>query len=628
MDPAHEATEKIIKRLEKRIQAEYEQAVAEVQAKLDDYLRRFEKKDELKRRAVEKGQITKEEYEKWRIGQIAVGKRWEKMKQELAEDYHRANEIAKQLVRDTAPEVFAENFNYGTYEVEVLSQIDTSFTLYNKKAIERILKDNPELLPPPGKKVSELIAAGLDIRWNKQLIQSIIMQAILQGESISEIARRLAEAVGDSNFKAAIRNARTGMTGAQNAARVEAYKRAQELGIDMQQEWVATLDMRTRHSHRMMDGERIEVGGMFSNGCRYPGDPDGPAGETFNCFVGDMGVATDSEIQRSYKHEYKGELVTIETAGGIKFTCTPNHPILTPRGWISANLFNEGDDICVTFIGDSHSSGRNPHINHGFTRFDTIHEFMNESGGKRTCALGVNFHGDIATSDVEIVTLKGLLRKDRNTGEFEHKNELGLKNTDKSRFGKSVFMQHLGSIFRTSFSHICSINKSLPFLRGCLRHTKVHRFGSVSGSNVCITKYTIDNLPATTMIRSKLLDGLSGKVFVDNVISVNKISGSAHVYNLQTENGYYFVNSIIPNSGGTYNGNMGIIAKNCRCTLIGQLKGFEIDTRKYRTDPDFGGMSYEEWKKAKPKYNSITLPEEKAEAIKWSYIGKYRSYAK
>lgn len=32
-----------------------------------------------------------------------------------------------------------------------------------------------------------------------------------------------------------------------------------------------------------MDGERVEVGGTFSNGCRYPGDPSAPYAETMNC---------------------------------------------------------------------------------------------------------------------------------------------------------------------------------------------------------------------------------------------------------------------------------------------------------------------------------------------------------
>ena len=55
------------------------------------------------------------------------------------------------------------------------------------------------------------------------------------------------------------------------------------MGIELEQEWLATLDGRTRHSHRQMDGQHVKVGEVFSNGCKYPGDPDGPGREIWNC---------------------------------------------------------------------------------------------------------------------------------------------------------------------------------------------------------------------------------------------------------------------------------------------------------------------------------------------------------
>nr|DAK83485.1 MAG TPA: minor capsid protein [Caudoviricetes sp.] len=46
---------------------------------------------------------------------------------------------------------------------------------------------------------------------------------------------------------------------------------------------MATLDSRTRDSHRQLDGEAAGDDGRFSNGPRYPGDPTGPASEVWNC---------------------------------------------------------------------------------------------------------------------------------------------------------------------------------------------------------------------------------------------------------------------------------------------------------------------------------------------------------
>lgn len=282
-DQGYEETEAILSVIERRIRKEYKKAVDETEEKLNDYLRRFALKDEKWQQWVAEGKKTEAEYKQWRTGQIMLGKRWKEMRDTLAQDYHNANEIAKSIVSGYMPEVYALNHNYATYQVEHDAMVDTSYTLYDRQTVERLMRDDPELLPPPGKKTSQRIAAGLDIRWNRQQIQSVMMQAVLQGESIPKIATRLAEEVGDKNYGAAIRNARTMTTGAQNAGRVDSYRRAQDMGIELSQTWVATLDARTRHSHRQLDGETVEVGKKFSNGCRFPGDPQANPAEVYNC---------------------------------------------------------------------------------------------------------------------------------------------------------------------------------------------------------------------------------------------------------------------------------------------------------------------------------------------------------
>lgn len=282
-DTGHEETEKIIAIMARRLRREYKRASEEVEAKLKDYMRRYDAKDEIWRQWVKEGKETQEDYIKWRTGQILISKRWEEMRDTLAQDYHNVNEIAKSIVNGYMPEVYALNHNYGTYQVEHEALVNTSYTLYSRETVERMMREDPEMLPPPGKKVSKRIAAGLDVRWNRQQIQSVMTQAVLQGESIPKIAHRLAKTVGDRNYGAAVRNARTMATGAQNAGRVDSYKRAEDMGIELEQAWVATFDMRTRHSHRVINGESIKVGGVFSNGCRYPGDPEGPPNEIYNC---------------------------------------------------------------------------------------------------------------------------------------------------------------------------------------------------------------------------------------------------------------------------------------------------------------------------------------------------------
>ena len=284
-DKGHELTDKKLKELENKLKEHYKQASDEVKKKLDDYLKAFKAKD-AKHLADLQKDFTKENYEeyiRWRQGQVLISERWEEMRQSLAEDYHNANMIAKSIIKGYMPDIYALNHNYGTYDVEHKGLVDTSYTLYDRQTVERLMRDDPDMLPPPGRKVSKRIAEGKDILWNKGQIQSAMWQSVTQGESMEKIAHRLARTVGDKDMAAAIRNARTMTTGAECAGRVDSYKRAESMGIDLQQEWMSTLDNRTRHSHRAMHGERIPVDGTFSNGCRFPGDPHGPAEEVYNC---------------------------------------------------------------------------------------------------------------------------------------------------------------------------------------------------------------------------------------------------------------------------------------------------------------------------------------------------------
>lgn len=281
-DLGHKETDEALGKLERRIKKVYVQAYEETEAKLQDYLSRFATKDKIKQEQLRAGKITQDEYNYWRKGQVMIGKRWQEMADSLAADYTNANRLAMSMVGDSLPGVYALNHDYGTFQVEKESMVDTSYTLYDRSTVERLIRDNPNLLPKAKVNVPK------DLRWNKQHVNNAVLQGILQGESNDKIASRL-QTVTSMNHAAAIRNARTMTTGAENAGRTDSYKRAAEMGIELEQEWLATLDGRTRDSHRALDGERIPLAkdkwhpAKFSNGCRYPGDPEGPPWEVYNC---------------------------------------------------------------------------------------------------------------------------------------------------------------------------------------------------------------------------------------------------------------------------------------------------------------------------------------------------------
>ena len=269
-------TDKELQKIEARLAKEYDDARKDVERKIKEHLEQFAELDKEYAEMVDSGKMKKKTYQRWRNSAMVRTDAWEDLRDVLASDLSHTNEIAMGIINDHAIDCYAMNMNYGTYEIENGLHINTSFSMYDHRTVENLMKDDPQVIP----------RAGLDIEkdklWNRQKLTSALTQGILTGDSIPDIAKRLGE-VADMNETAAVRNARTYTTAAENKGRVDSYERAQSMGIDLEQEWMATLDLRTRTSHRKLDGERVKIGAKFSNDCRYPGDPDGKPWEIYNC---------------------------------------------------------------------------------------------------------------------------------------------------------------------------------------------------------------------------------------------------------------------------------------------------------------------------------------------------------
>ena len=266
--------------MEKEIDAVYKQAYREARETADSFMKQFRAMDMKKRQEVKDGELDKSEYERWRRTQIFQGNRYHQMADTLAADMTHSKEIAMSVVNGYTPEVYAINHNYGTYEVEKGAKINTQYTLYDRQTVERIMRDNPDLIPKPKVNIPK------DELWNKKHINSAVMQGIMQGESIDKISQRLAATVTDMSHNSAIRSARTMTTSAENGGRVDSYKRAEKMGIEMVQVWMATLDGRTRHEHRQLDGQKRKVGEAFEvDGMKidFPGDPKAEPQLVYNC---------------------------------------------------------------------------------------------------------------------------------------------------------------------------------------------------------------------------------------------------------------------------------------------------------------------------------------------------------
>ena len=350
-DKAHRLTDEKLEEIEKRLSAIYSRAEKEIKKTIDDYFAKFAKRDEKQKARLEAGEITEQEYKQWRLAQMGRGECFKALQSRVAERYTEANETAVRYVNDATPGIYSLNRNYSAYTIEKVAG-NVGFDLWDEQTVRRLIVENPEVMPyyPPEKALNR----GIDLAYGKRQISACVTSSILQGKSIPGIAKDLQTRMSDMNKSSAVRTARTAVTGAQNAGRMDSYVAAEKMGIKLKKCWLATLDGRTRHSHAMLDGEQIDNEKKFSNGCMFPGDPNGAPEETYNCrctlIAAVEGVDTSNAQRRvrnteTGKNELVSDMTYQEWAGWKKKT------VFTP-----ANSTEEAQKYADRFVSTYKSS--------------------------------------------------------------------------------------------------------------------------------------------------------------------------------------------------------------------------------------------------------------------------------
>lgn len=314
-DYAHKMTDVQLAKLEQRIAKLYKEAADELTDTVKAYFEQFEKRDAAMKEKLDAGEITEQQYKQWRLAQMGRGKRFTALRDKMAERYTDANATAVAYVNDATPGIYSLNRNYSAYKIEQVSD-KADFTLWDEQTVKRLIVEQPDLMPyyPP----KRALQRGIDLKYGKQQITGSVTSSILQGKSIQKIANDLQQRMQDMNRTSAIRTARTAVTGAQNAGRLDTYRAAQNMGIKLKKQWLATLDNRTRHAHAMLDGQTVDIDKPFKiDGYElmYPGDSSAPGYLVYNCRctqIADVDGEDTSSGGRRAKDPETGESVLVE----------------------------------------------------------------------------------------------------------------------------------------------------------------------------------------------------------------------------------------------------------------------------------------------------------------------------
>ena len=134
-----------------------------------------------------------------------------------------------------------------------------------------------------------------------------------------------------------------------------------------------------------------------------------------NCLVPGGTVLAEGVMAHSCR-EYDGPVITLVTSKGNRITVTPNHPILTPEGFVPAGMLQEGQEIIEAtgeyrlFLGKAPNDVNIP------TPVEEIgHSIIQTCGGTTVRVKGspVQFHGDGSSdSEVDIVFPKGFVESE------------------------------------------------------------------------------------------------------------------------------------------------------------------------------------------------------------------------
>lgn len=287
-DKAHIETDKKLIQMERHLSAIYNRARKEIGVAWKDFF--TESDAEIKSLEVDYDKAVKSKNQndiKRAKRELATAKRkktlgnkhYKGLTEKTAKEITNINKIAAAYINGELPDVYAINYNQAGKLVDGVGGY--SFELTDADTVRNLSENTKTADIIPYRKVD----TKKDIAWNKKKINSEVLQGILQGESMQDIAARLAK-VQDMNANVAIRTARTAVTSAENKGRLDGLERAQKDGIILKKRWIATHDARVRDWHAELDGQTVDIDKPFENGIgkiMFPGDPAADGANIYNC---------------------------------------------------------------------------------------------------------------------------------------------------------------------------------------------------------------------------------------------------------------------------------------------------------------------------------------------------------
>ncbi len=327
-----------------------------------------------------------------------------------------------------------------------------------------------------------------------------------------------------------------------------------------------------RPDHLARDGKIYVIRGSWADDERLIKHPNGytdeieMVGEAVNCLVGDSQIHLLDNIRKVYRRRFAGDVIEIIAHSGRTLRATPNHPVLTPHGWVAAASLHEGDYVVCANL-DAFSSA--PRERDNDCAHTTIAELFASSrelvAFERLRGMRHQFHGDGSDADVDVVDIDRHLLHDQFSRVAQLVGDKLLAVADNFAPRKRALYEFLTRCAFESPRGVCGVGVSTALLRTPGRDDAAIGLQSptLRASSLMNTFHDQASRHAVAirdrhdafarLMRATDADGINSNELAryERVTAARSFSFSGHVYNLETANGWYTSN--------------GIITHNCRC---------------------------------------------------------------
>lgn len=236
------------------------------QAQIDEYLEKLleQREKEIDRIYLDQLKAIREQiaemYERYAKGETLTYadmmkyNRLEKQLELIREELQKIYKEVGQVIFKSIEEQFLENYFRTAYLLEYEAQQKMGYGRSIPDVVEEVIQN-----PIAGLTLNEILEKNRQaITWR---IRQEVTQGLIAGESYQKMAQRIREVLGSDRNKA-LTVVWTEAGRAQILGRLKAIEKAEEY-FKVERVWNATLDRRTRPTHRALDGQKADEEGYF-----------------------------------------------------------------------------------------------------------------------------------------------------------------------------------------------------------------------------------------------------------------------------------------------------------------------------------------------------------------------------